>query len=55
MFQFEDQSAWLARSKHSSIWLPDWAGDLDPALLMFQFENQISMVGSSQAFLDLAF
>jgi hypothetical protein len=49
------KSAWLAHSNHFSMWPPERAGNLDPALLMFQFENQISMVGSSQAFLDLAF
>jgi hypothetical protein len=54
MFKFDNQSAWLAPSKPSSIWLPVWAGNLDLVLWMLQFENLISNVRSFQAFLDLA-
>ncbi len=44
----------VAPSKPSSFWRPEWAGNLDPALSMFHFEVPISVVGSFQAFLDLA-
>jgi hypothetical protein len=50
----KSQSAWLAPSKPSSTWLPEQAGNLDPVLWLFQFESQTSVVGSFQAFLDLA-
>ena len=43
----------LAPSTPASIWPPERASDLDPALWLFQFENQIRMV-RSQSFFDLS-
>ena len=54
MFNANAWLRWLTPSKPSSIWLHARAGNLDPAAWMFQFDNQISLVGSFQAFLDLA-
>ena len=48
------QLKWLAPFKPSSIWLPEQARNLDPALWRSRFEDPISMVGSFQAFLILA-